>query len=241
MSFTQSLSLYTRARESLAGGVSSHFRAAGKPCPLFFARAAGARLWDVDGNEYIDYALGQGPMILGHSPPEVLDAVEAAMRRGQLFAGQHELEITVAEKLQQIVPCAELVRFGNSGSEAVHTALRLARAHTGKERFIKFEGQYHGWLDNVLVSVNPPLDQVGDYQSPNVVPWSQGQAQGAVGEAIVLPWNDLALLEKTIAARHREIAAVITEPIMCNTNCILPADGYLAGMRELCTRHNIVL
>jgi len=241
MTFTNSLSLYARAQRSLAGGVSSHFRAAGKPCPIFFERASGSRLWDADGNEYIDYALGQGPMILGHSPPEVLDAVEAAMRRGQLFAGQHELEIAVAEKLQRVVPCAELVRFGNSGSEAVHTALRLARAHTGKERFIKFEGQYHGWLDNVLVSVNPPLDKAGAYESPTPVPWSQGQAQGAVGEAIVLPWNDLALLERTIATRHHEIAAVITEPIMCNTNCILPADGYLAALRELCTRHNILL
>jgi glutamate-1-semialdehyde 2,1-aminomutase len=241
MTFKNSLALYARASESLAGGVSSHFRAAGKPCPIFFERAEGSRLWDADGNEYVDYALGQGPMILGHSPSDVLDAVEAAMRRGQLFAGQHELEIAVAEKLQRVVPCAELVRFGNSGSEAVHTALRLARAHTGKERFIKFEGQYHGWLDNVLVSVNPPLNKAGDYTSPTPVPWSQGQAQGAVGEAIVLPWNDLSLLEKTMATRHHEIAAVITEPIMCNTNCIMPADGYLAALRELCTRHNIVL
>jgi glutamate-1-semialdehyde 2,1-aminomutase len=241
MHFTQSLSLYARARESLAGGVSSHFRAAGKPCPMFFERAERSRIWDADGNEYIDYALGQGPMILGHSPPEVLDAVEAAMRRGQLFAGQHALEMNVAEKLQQMVPCAELVRFGNSGSEAVHTALRLARAHTGKERFIKFEGQYHGWLDNVMVSVNPSLDQAGDAESPNSVPWSQGQAQGAVAEAIVLPWNDLALLEKTIAGRHHEIAAVITEPMMCNTNCIVPTDGYLVALRELCTRRHIVL
>lgn len=241
LKFEQSQSLYQRARSSLAGGVSSHFRVGGHPCPLFFDRAEGSRLYDADGNEYLDFALGQGPMILGHSPKSVLDAVEAAMRKGQLFAGQHELEVTVAERVQQCVPCAELIRFSNAGSEAIQAALRLARAYTGKTKWIKFEGQYHGWFDNVLISVAPPLDQAGPRESPVPVAWSQGQMSSCFDEIIVLPWNDLDLFERTVARHRDDLAAVVTEPIMCNTNCIQPKPGFLEGLREICTREKIVL
>jgi len=241
MSFEKSLSLFERAKSSLAGGVSSHFRAGGYPCPLFFEQGKGAKLYDVDGNEYIDYALGQGPLILGHSPTKVVDAVADASRRGQLFAGQHELEVVVAEKVQQFVPCAELVRFCNSGSEAVQAALRLARGYTGKRKFLKFEGHYHGWFDNVLFSVSPPLEKVGPRESPCPVPWSQGQVEACAGEVVILPWNDLQLVEKTIAQHRDDLAAVITEPIMCNTNCIEPQPGFLEGLREICTREGVVL
>jgi len=241
LQFDKSLSLYERAKSSLAGGVSSHFRVGGHPCPLFFERGEGSRLFDVDGNEYIDYALGQGPMILGHSPKPVIEAVEAASSKGQLFAGQHELEVIVAEKVQEFVPCAELMRFSNAGSEAIQAALRLARGYTGKTKYLKFEGHYHGWFDNVLLSVAPPLDKAGPRESPRTLPGSQGQVAACTEEAIALPWNDLELLEKTVVANKDDLAAVVMEPIMCNTNCIEPEPGFLEGVREVCTREGMVL
>lgn len=152
----KSEAMFERAKQSLAGGVSSNVRLLAKPFPLFFDRAEGAMIYDVDGNAYIDYALGQGPMILGHSHPAILDAVNNAMRRGQLYAGQHELEITVAEALVRLLPSAELCRFGLSGSEMVQAAMRLARAITGRTKILRFEGHYHGWFDNVLIMCQSP-------------------------------------------------------------------------------------
>lgn len=196
---------------------------------------------DVDGNTYLDFTLAQGPMLLGHSPSVVLDYVEQAMRQGQLYAAQHELEIKLAEKLQELIPCAELVRFGNSGSEAVHAALRLARAHTGRDKVLKFEGHYHGWYDDVLVSVQPPLNRAGSKEQPIPVPASAGQATGAVGAMLVSCWNDLERLREVIRKHADELAAVIMEPAMCNTGCIPPQPGYLEGVRQLCSEHGIVL
>jgi glutamate-1-semialdehyde 2,1-aminomutase len=237
----RSRELLALARQSLAGGVNSNVRLASPPTPLFFTRAAGALLHDVDGHTYIDYALGQGPMILGHSHPAILEAVTAAMADGQLFAGQHELEITVAQHLVRLVPCAELCRFNLSGTEAVQAALRLARAVTGRTLVVRFEGHYHGWLDNVLVSVAPPLDRAGPRSAPHAVAGTVGQSPAAVAESLVLPWNDLALVEALFAARGDEIAAVISEPVMCNTGVIPPAPGYLAGLRRICDAHGAVL
>src|SRR5262245_48208098 len=138
--YSRSKDLYERSKKSLAGGVSSNIRAGDKPFPLFFDRGLGSRIVDADNNEYIDYVLGRGPLILGHSHTEVLKAVREQLSRGQIFAGQHELEIKTSEAIQRIVPCADLVRYSNSGSEAVHAALRLARAFTGRQKLIKFEG-----------------------------------------------------------------------------------------------------
>ena len=230
-----------RSQRSLAGGVSSSVRMRTPPPPIFYARAQGSRLWDVDGNEYIDYVLGQGPMILGHGPPQVLAAVQEAITMGQLYAGQHEGEILLSEKLQQIIPCAELVCYSNSGSEAVHTALRLARAYTGRTKIIKFEGHYHGWFDNILYSLAPSLDQAGRRETPATVPGTRGQPPSAEADIIVLPWNDLDLLRTTLAVHGDEIAGVIMEPIMCNTGVILPRPGFLEGVRQACTDRGIVL
>ncbi len=146
--------LYADARQLLAGGVSSDARRTVQPVPLYIGHAAGARLWDVDGNEYIDYVLGQGPLILGHSHPAVMAAVTAQLDRGQIFAAQHALELEVAAGRCRLVPCAERVRFNSFGSEAVHAAWRLARAFTGRRSFCKFEGHYHGWFDSALYSVS---------------------------------------------------------------------------------------
>ena len=157
---SRSRTLWERSRQSLAGGVSSNVRA-GAETPLFFGYARGAHLHDVDGNRYLDYVIGQGPMLLGHTPESVTGAVQDALQRGQLFAGQHELEIRLSEKLQSLIPCADMLRYSNSGSEIVQAALRLARAWTGREKIVKFEGHYHGWFDNILVSIQPSLDAAG--------------------------------------------------------------------------------
>jgi glutamate-1-semialdehyde 2,1-aminomutase len=198
-------------------------------------------IWDVDGNGYIDYVLAQGPMILGHSHPAVLDAVNTAMRKGQLFAGQHQLEIDLAEKMVEIVPSAELCRFGLSGSEMVQAAMRLARASTGRNLILRFEGHYHGWFDNVLISVAPPLDKAGPREEPNPVPGTAGQTASSLEDFVVLPFNDLSLVEDLFARRGEEIACVMLEPMMCNTGAIAPEPGFLEGLRRLCDQYGTVL
>ena len=210
----------------MAGGVSSHFRMGGTPHPLFFTHGKGARIYDVDGNEYLDFTLSQGPMILGHSHPEVIRRVNEEMNRGQLFAGQHMLELELAETVQRLIPCAELIRFSNSGSESVQAALRLARGYTGRKLYVKFEGQYHGWFDNVLVSQHPSLDAAGKNDLPTKVLETQGQAASVLDEMIVLPWNDLEAVKRAFEQWGSDIAAIITEPIMCNNGCIEPLRDF---------------
>jgi glutamate-1-semialdehyde 2,1-aminomutase len=239
--YRKSLELYERAKKSLAGGVSSAFRASELPHPLFYARAKGARIWDVDGNESLDFTLSQGPMILGHSNPVVLDAVQEASSLGQLYAAQHLEELELAEALQRTIPCAELVRFCVSGSEAAQAALRMARVYTGRTKFIKFEGHYHGWMDSVAFSVNSPGGDLGPGPSVDAVPWTSGIPSVLKDEIIILPWNDLKRVQEIFEQRGSEIAAVITEPIMCNNGCILPERGFLEGLREACSAAGAVL
>lgn len=240
--YEQSAKLLARAKKSLAGGVSSEFRKYNHPHAIFYSHAEGARVYDVDGNEYLDFTLSQGPMIIGHNHPHVVKRVEEYAKKGQLYAGQHILEIELAEKLQQLIPSAELMRFCLDGSEAVQTAFRIARAKTGKQKFLRFEGHYHGWLDNVAWGLSTPsVEQLGSRESPSVFPWTAGLPHNVQDDFIILPWNDLAILEKTIKQKHTEIAAIITEPIMCNNGCILPAEGYLQGLRSLCDHYNITL
>jgi glutamate-1-semialdehyde 2,1-aminomutase len=227
-SYEKSKQLYERACRVLAGGVSSEFRRFAQPCPLFYERGEGSRLWDVDGNEYLDFTLSQGPLILGHSNPHVLQRVQEASQSGQIFAGQHLLELELAEKLQALIPAAELLRFSLSGSESDHAALRLARAATGRPKFLRFEGHYHGWFDNVAPGIAAQND------------WTQGLPERVRDEMILLPWNDLELVKKIVAEHHGEIAAIITEPVMCNSGCIPPQPGFLEGLREICDRYGII-
>ena len=241
MKHDRSKELYERSKLSLAGGVSSNIRLAERPVPLFFERGEGAHLFDVDGNRYVDYVLGQGPDIFGHAPDFLNDAVTESLRKGQTFGGQHELEISVSEKVKAAVPSADLVRFASSGTEVVQAALRVARAYTGRPKFIKFEGQYHGWTDTVLYSTAPSLEDAGPLDAPNAVPMTAGMAPGAADDIILLPWNDIDVLTHAIDRHQGEIAAIITEPIMCNTNCIMPEPGYLEEMRRLCDERDIVL
>jgi glutamate-1-semialdehyde 2,1-aminomutase len=209
------------------------------PTPLVIQRGEGPYLHDADGNRLIDYYLGMGPMILGHSPGAVRVAAIRQLENGILFAGQTEVEAEAARLVCEMVPCADRVRFSSSGSEAVQAALRIARAATGREKVVKFEGHYHGWFDNVLWSVAPPPDAMGERNDPRPFAGSLGQLQGAGDPLSILPWNDLSALEARLAAG--DIAAVIMEPAMCNAGAIHPADGYLEGVRGACTRTGTAL
>ncbi len=240
--YAASASLLERAKKVLAGGVSSEFRKYNHPHAIFYTHGNGSRIWDVDGNEYLDFTLSQGPLILGHSHPEVLRAVNEYSQNGQLFAGQHLREIELAETMNRLIPSAEMMRFCLDGSEAVQTAFRIARAKTGKPKFLRFEGHYHGWLDNVTWGISTPSPEaLGSRTHPAVFPWTAGLPARVSEEFIILPWNDLALVKQTVAERHEEIAAIITEPIMCNNGCIVPAAGYLQGLREICDQYGIAL
>jgi len=232
LSFEQSRRAMAEAARYMPGGVSSNLRAQPAPTPLVFERGDGAYLIDVDGNRLIDYYLGLGPMILGHTPADVIAAAAAQLPRGLLYGGQNGLEAQAARMVCEMVPCAELVRFCSSGSEAVQAALRLARAATKRRVVVKFAGHYHGWFDNILWSTAPPAGA----EAP--VPGSLGQAE-ETREIVVLPWNDLPALQARLA--QGDVAAVIMESMMCNSGAILPLPGYLEGTRAACTAHGTVL
>jgi glutamate-1-semialdehyde 2,1-aminomutase len=240
--YSKSAELLDRSKKVLAGGVSSEFRKYNHPHAIFYTHGKGSHIFDVDGNDYLDFTLSQGPLILGHSHPHVLKSVADYSEEGQLFAGQHIKEIELAEALNRLIPSAELMRFCLDGSEAVQTAFRVARAKTGKQKFLRFEGHYHGWLDNVAWGISTPsVDALGSRENPNVFPWSAGLPEHSKDEFIILPWNDLDLVKKTLTDHHHEIAAIITEPIMCNNGCIVPREGFLQGLRELCDQYSIAL
>src|SRR5687768_12856569 len=196
--YTKSADLLARAKKVMAGGVSSEFRKYSHPHALFYTHANGSRIYDVDGNEYLDFTLSQGPLILGHSHPHVLRSVQEYSAPGQLFAGQHLKEIELAEKLNEHIPSAELMRFCLDGSEAVQTAFRVARARTGKQKFLRFEGHYHGWLDNVCYGLSGGSEEeLGPREEPNKIAWTTGLPEGSQDQFLILPWNDLPLVEKT--------------------------------------------
>ena len=237
MKYPKSHELLARARGVIPGGINSNIRALWEPHPMFYERGEGSRVWDADGNEFIDYVLGRGPLLLGHSPAPVIDAVVRELRRGLMFAGQSRLEIEAAEAVARHTPCAERVRFTTSGSEAVHAALRLARAATGRQRIIRFESHYHGWFDNIAWSHAPSLEAAGPREQPTPVPVSEGMPPEDGARLIVLPWNDLALVERAFDEHPGQIAAIITEPMLVNGGAIEPLPGYLERLRTLCDRH----
>jgi glutamate-1-semialdehyde 2,1-aminomutase len=238
--WSTSRALLDRARGSLAGGVSSPFRAKA-PVPLYFKGGCGCRLRDVDDNEYIDYALAWGPLILGHCHPRMVETLREYAGKPHTYGAQHEPEFQVAELFQASVPCAERIAFTSSGSEAVQLSLRLARAFTGRNVIVKFEGHYHGWLDSVLISYHPSAEQAGDAEHPTPVLASRGQVPNAVDNVIIVPWNRRDLLSAVFTEHGKDIAAVITEPILCNSGCILPLRGFLKDVRAMCTANNSLL
>ncbi|WP_166354903.1 aspartate aminotransferase family protein [Phytoactinopolyspora limicola] len=225
---TRSAELGRRARDITPGGVHSNVRLAGPM--VFFERGAGAWLFDVDGHTYVDYLLGQGPNFLGHAPARVNQAVADAARRGSVFGAQHVLENRAGELFLDTVAWAERVRFGLTGTEADQAALRLARAATGRTKFVRFEGTYHGWLDNVLVA------NVAGVNAPA----SAGQLAHHLDDTYFVPYNDADALAAALAL-HDDVAAVVVEPVMCNSGAIPPRPGYLERVRQLCDQHGVVL
>ena len=243
--YRRSAELFKSACEVIPGGVNSTARATWSgwtPHPLFVDQGTGSHLRDADGNDFIDYLLGLGPMILGHRPPRVTEAVVQAIRsHGTVFALPSTAEIDLARKMIAAVPSLEQVRLCNTGTEAVLYAVRLARAFTGRTKVVRFEGMYHGFSDGVYWSKHPGLNVAGPDRAPVAVAQGPGLPQGLDDSLIILPWNDAALLREVIERHGHEIAAVLTEPVMCNTGCILPEPGYLEAMREMTARHGIVL
>jgi len=236
MNHNRSHALFARASELLPGGVNSPVRAfksvGGEP--FFAERAEGPFLFDVDGNRYIDYVGSWGPMIAGHAHPKVLDAVAGTMRYGLSFGVPNALEVTMAEAITAIVPSCEMVRMVNSGTEATLSAIRVARGATGRARIVKFEGCYHGHGDSFLVKAGSGALTLG-------LPNSPGVPSALADLTMTIPYNDFDAATALFEEIGTEIAGLIIEPIVGNANCILPRDGYLQHLRDLCTRHGALL
>lgn len=236
---------YERAMKIMPGGQSNLRMPLGVK-PLFIEKGKGAHLQDVDGNEYIDYMCGAGPGIFGYSNEEYLQALKRQLDNLYFLvsgAVQSTLEVEVAEKIVGLTACAEKVRFVLSGTEAVQLAIRLARAYTKRPYFIRFEGHYHGWLDNVLGGMvnDRAVDKPFAVESDQDPVATEGRAPGALEESFKIPWNDIEILEKVLERYGHEVAMIHMEPILCNGGCCPPRPGYLERVRELCTRYGIVL
>lgn len=227
--YSASRAQHERAKRSLAGGLGSSYRGGQLPVPISFAKGRGSRLTDVDGNEYIDYGLAFGLMLLGHSPVPVIEAVKKQLDAGIGYGAPHRLEAELAEAVSRTVPCAERSIFSSSGSEAVHAAIRIARAATGRRRVVKFHGHFHGWLD--------PL-HVGTPGHDPREPGTSGQDPQASASVTVCPWNDADALLDCIGP---DVAAVIMEPFAQNGGCFAPAPGYLERVREITTAAGALL
>ncbi len=228
--------LYERALGLMPGGVNSPvraFRAVGGS-PFFIERGSGPHLFDVEGKRYIDFLASWGPLILGHAPPDVVEAVCAAARRGTSFGAPHEGEVLLAEEVRAMMPGLELVRMVSSGTEATMSAVRLARAHTGRAKIVKFAGCYHGHADPFLVKAGSGALTFGTPDSPGVTP-------GTVADTLVADYNDLGSVEALFSSCGPEIAAVIVEPVAGNMGCVPPAGGFLPGLRRLCDDHGALL
>ncbi len=233
---TRSASLFEKANRFIPGGVNSPvraFRGVGGT-PVFFARGEGPYLFDADGRRYIDYVCSWGPLILGHGHPEVLGALAQQLHEGLSYGAPTELEVEMAELICRLVPSIEMVRMVNSGTEATMSAIRLARAHTGRDRIVKFEGCYHGHVDALLVKAGSGALTLG-------APTSPGIPRSVTDDTVVLDYNDAAAVRELFARAGDRIAAVIVEPVAGNMNCILPLPGFLETLREVCTASGAVL
>jgi glutamate-1-semialdehyde 2,1-aminomutase len=228
--------LFKEAQRYIPGGVNSPvraFRAVGGT-PLFIQRAQGSRIWDVDGREYIDYVASWGPMILGHAHPQVVEALQRAAERGTSYGAPTALEVELASLIVDAVPSVELVRMVSSGTEAVMSAIRLARGHTARDKVIKFEGCYHGHSDGLLVQAGSGATTFGTPDSPGV-------PADYARNTLLAPFNDLEVVQDLLAANSGQIACIVLEPIAGNMGVIPPREGFLAGLRKLCDQEGIVL
>lgn len=244
MSYSRDISqpIFDRALNVLVKGVSSNFRFLGEKETPVIVKGKGAHVWDADDNAFIDYRLGWGPIILGHADDRVNHAVAEHLENGTTFAATSELEVIVAEKLVKMIPGMEKLRFTNTGTEATMHALRTARGYTNKEKFIKFEGQYHGAHDYVLFSTaSSPISAMGARTSPIPVQVGSGIPDKIRDYVFCLPFNDFDAIEQCVKDHHGEVAAVLVEPCLGNIAGIEPKDGFLDHLRSLCSDHNIVL
>jgi len=236
----KSKAMFQRAKGVMPCGTSSNFRYWGDDETLVVKRAKGAYLWDQDGKKYIDYRLGFGPVILGHACTSVIEKVKEALEIGNVFAMTNEYEISVGEKIKKLTG-VDLVRYANSGTEATMHAIRIARAYTGRNKVLKFEGHYHGFHDYTLWNTYPPIPGAGYRRSPVLVAHGSG-IPSIVGQLIIsIPFNDEELLEKKVKENWGDIACIIVEPLMGNTASIMPRKGFLGYIRKLCDQYGIVM
>jgi len=231
--------MWNAAREVLPRGVPSSFQDAA-PQPVFADHGKGSRIWDVDGNEYVDFHNGFGVMVVGHAHPKIVEAVSRQIARGSHFAQPVEDGVKVAKELSRRFKQPQW-RFTNSGTESTLDAVRIARGFTGRERLIKMEASYHGHHDALMVSVEPPPDQMGPADAPASFPQSEGIPKSTVELTTVVPFNNLPAMEKAFALHKDEVAAVIVEPVMMNVGIVLPDDGYLAALRDLAHKNGALL
>jgi len=234
---------FEEAKQLITGGVHSGFRYR-EPFPLYFQRAEGSRVWDIDGNQYTDYLVGNGAVILGHKDPRVTEAVRAQLDSGLTVSLESELSFTVARALGDMIPSAKEVKLSNTGTEAVMHAVQIARGYTGRGKILKTEGCYHGWHDEANFSVHPAILENGTSPAQNStepVPESVGLASGSADNLLVVPYNDIDALEKCIKDHRNQLAALIIEPIVFNSGCIKPKDGYLQSIREITRRYDVLL
>jgi glutamate-1-semialdehyde 2,1-aminomutase len=236
----RSRSFYQEIDSIVPGGTHSNIRFF-DPYPLWFARAKGSRLWDIDGNEYLDCVINMSGLILGHGDERVTKAIREQLETGLTCGVETELNVRAAEKINEIVPCAESVKFSNSGTEAVMKAMMIARGYTGRQKIVKLEGGYNGWHDSAAISHKPSLREAGPRSRPRGVPENLGLLRAAVKSTIVMPFNDLENAEKIIRKNRKELAAVVIEPIMFNVGCACPEEGYLKGLKEIANDNDVLL
>ena len=236
MKRNRSLELFNNAKKLIPGGVNSPVRAFGSvgSTPFFVRKASGSKVWDEDGNRYIDYVGSWGPMILGHAHPAVVDAIRAAAKRGTSYGAPTAAEVEMAAAITRAFPSMDLVRMVSSGTEATMSAIRLARGYTGRERILKFEGCYHGHVDSLLVKAGSGVATLG-------IPGSPGIPKGLAELTVTVPFNDLAAAKTAVKRYGRELACVIIEPAAGNMGLVLPAPGFLEGLREITAASGIVL